>query len=239
MVSPADIERLVYEGGWAVIDTAASLFGGDPPSKIMEDIRRSNPDAAVPFVDSWNDGRSTLESRVSEIQSDLTLLARDWTGDAADAAVGYLDLVRAELEKLAGTMGSLATTLESALTVVRVTKRNEEDAAVTTINVIVGAAVAAIAAIGLALLFPPAIPAIVGAFVAFLIAYIGSFVNYILTLYRQHERQAQDLGRRLDQLQDLTLADELTPPERLSATLTSPVTIKTSIAPPPPVPALG
>lgn len=239
MVSPGDIERLIYEGGWAVIDTAASLFGGDPPSRIMEDIRRSNPDAAVPYVDSWNDGKSTLESRVSAIQSDVTLLARDWTGEAADAAVGYVDLIRTELAKLAQTMGSLATTLESALIVVRATKRNEEDAAVTTVNVIVGAAVATIASIGVALLFPVAIPGIIAAFVAFLLAYVGAFVNYILTLYRQHQRQAEDLGRRLDQLEQLTVADEITPPGAMSAPSPSPVTIKTSIAPPPPVPALG
>ena len=250
MVSIGDVMRLASLGTnnvFLVIDIGARIIGNEPPSEILIDIRRTNPESALPYVDGWNDASATVADRVQQIQSDLTTLQSNWTGDAADAAAAYIAKVQEDLQGVSDLEKSLATILESSITVVRNLKRAEEDAFRTYALTLIGGCIPFAIAIASALAAGPftfgastaAIPAILAAALAFIGGVIIATISYIMTLYAQHGRMVDDLKVQLDRLQDVALEDELELPGAVASPSPSPVTIKTNIQEPPPVPAFG
>lgn len=82
-------------------DLTAGAIGQQPPSQILQAIREANPELVRGYVPQLNANKATLDSRVTEIQQELTSLSDDWTGEAAHAAIAYLEKVITELDALA------------------------------------------------------------------------------------------------------------------------------------------
>jgi uncharacterized protein YukE len=250
MVSIGDVMRLAALGTnnvFLVIDLGARIIGNEPPSEILMDIRRTDPESALPHVNGWSDASSTVGDRVQQIQSDLTTLQSNWTGEAADAAAAYLAKLQEDLQGVSDLEKSLGTILESSITVVRNLKRAEEDAFRTYALTLIGGCIPFAIAIASALAAGPvtlgastaAIPPLLVAALGFIGGVIIATISYIMTLYAQHQRATDDLKVQLERLESAALEAELPVPGSVATAAPTPVTIKTNIQEPPPVPAFG
>ena len=228
---------------YQIEDVTAGAVGQQPPSWILKAVREADPEFIRGYLPQLNANKTTLETRVTEIQQELTNLSDDWTGEAADAAIAYLEKVIKEVDGLAQVQGATATILEAAINVMKVTQRSEDDATRTFVIALVTATVTLIAAVALCWIFPPAgaaaTAAAVAIWVSFAIAIIGGIIAYLISLHIIHSRNMQDLTEQLDKLNALTPGEPLTDVSPVATPDLQPVTIKTTIAEPPAVPSFG
>ena len=80
------------------LELGASITGNESPFEIWRAIAEAQVEVATEFVPQWKDQKAKLEAQVTEIEQQVTQLAADWTGEAAEAATAYLAKVVTELE---------------------------------------------------------------------------------------------------------------------------------------------
>lgn len=225
------------------LEAGASLTGNQSPYDLWRAIAEAQTEVAEQFVPQWKDQKTKIDERVSEIEQQVTQLTADWTGDASEAAAGYLTKVVQELDAVANLNGTVSDLLAAAIEVLVRAKRAGDDAERAFANALIGIVLGFIAAI-LAVIWIPvagaaAAAALIGAGIAAVAALIAAFIAYLWQMKVNRDRMNEDLAKQMEKLKDLTPGEPPTVVPDVPTPSLDPVTIKTTIPEPPPVPALG